>query len=155
MASFDSGGRLDTGPAQAAHSNTATIDDEWVRAWMTLDVDETGNVRHLKWMKRPGHDLDAIAVREAFDVRFEPARNAAKKAVASQILWMFEWPSHSWLIDHRNYDLTRMPSDYTKVACQKAGEHRHDRRDCTQADLASSLAEAWLAKPPPPPPAKR
>jgi hypothetical protein len=137
------------------YSKTASSDDEWVRAWMTLDVDETGTVRHLKWMKRPGHDLDAIAVREAFDVRFEPARDAAKRAVGSQILWMFEWPSHSWLIDHHHYDLTRMPADYIKVACQKAGEHRHDRRDCAQADLASSLGEAWMAKPPPPPATKR
>jgi hypothetical protein len=60
---------------------------------------------------------------------------------------MFEWPSHSWLIDHHGYDLTKLPSDYTKVSCQKPGEHLRVRRDCAQADLTSSLGEAWIARP--------
>jgi len=129
------------------YSDAAIRDDEWVRAWLTLDVDQTGTVRHVKWLRRPGHELDAIALRAAFEVRFEPARDAGKRAVASQVVWMFEWPSHAWLTHHRGYDLTRMPDDYTKVTCQKPGEHVAGRRDCAQADLQSSLGETWLAKP--------
>lgn len=110
------------------YSDAAIRDDEWVRAWLTLDLDATGKVRHVKWLRRPGHGLDDIAIREAFEVRFEPARDRAKRVMASQLVWMFEWPSHSWLIRHQNYDLTRMPDDYTKVACQQPGEHRHDGR---------------------------
>ena len=137
-----------------AYSDAAIRDDEWVRAWMTLDLDDAGRVRHLKWIRRPGHGLDEIAVREAFEVRFEPARDRTKRAVPSQLVWMFEWPSHSWLSHQVHYDLSRMPDDYTKVACQQPDEHRHDRRDCSQADLTSSLGEAWIVKPKPAAPAK-
>ena len=131
------------------YSKKALLDDEWTRAWMTLDIDDKGNVVRAKWIRHPGHDLDDIAVREAFDMRFNPARDAGKKAMPSQIVWMFEWPSHSWLTDHLHFDITRMPSDYIQVPCQKAGEHRHDRRDCSQADVTTSLDETWLAKPAP------
>jgi hypothetical protein len=131
------------------YSDDAIRDDEWARAWMTLDVDAAGNVVHLKWMHRPGHGLDPIAVAHAFELKLEPARDRAKRAVPSQLVWMFEWPSHKWLVAHTHYDLTRMPDDYAKVACQAAGEHRHDRRDCTQADVTSVLGEAWIAKPKP------
>ena len=131
-----------------AYSDAAIRDDEWVRAWMTLDLDAAGNVRRVKWMHRPGHGLDATALAAAFAEKFEPARDRAKRAVASQLVWMFEWPSHSWLTHHTGYDLTRMPDDYAKVACQAAGEHRHDRRDCSQADVTSTLGEAWITKKP-------
>jgi hypothetical protein len=69
----------------------------------------------------------------------------------SQVVWMFEWPSYEWLTNHRHYDITRMPSDYTSVPCQQAGEHRHDHRDCSQADVTTTIDEAWMSKPPPPP----
>jgi hypothetical protein len=131
------------------YSDAAIRDDEWARAWFTLDLDAAGNVLHVKWMRRPGHGLDPIALAAAFDQKFEPARDRAKRAVPSQLVWMFEWPSHKWLLAHHDYDLTRMPDDYTKVACQAAGEHRHDRRDCSQADVTSTLGEAWIAKPKP------
>jgi hypothetical protein len=134
------------------YSKKALLDDEWTRAWMTLDVDDKGQVLHLKWIRRPGHDLDDIAMREAFDIRFNPARDSGKHAMPSRVVWMFEWPSHSWLTDHRYFDITRMPSDFTTVACQKDGEHRRDRRDCSQADVTTTLGEVWLSKPPPLPP---
>lgn len=131
-----------------AYSDAAIKDDEWVRAWMTLDVDRAGVVRHLKWIHRPGHALDPIALRAAFDLELSPARDANDHPIASQVIWMFEWPSHSWLTtNHRGYDLTKLPDDYTKVACQKPGEHVRVRRDCAQADLTSALGETWIAKP--------
>jgi hypothetical protein len=132
------------------YSKTAIADDVWVRAWMTLDIDATGHVQHIRWVHRPGHDLDAIAVREAFALAFEPARDRAKRAIASQVVWVFEWPSHWWL-DHQDEhrDDTRMPANYIEVECQKPGEHRRDRRDCSQADLAASLGEKWISPPKP------
>jgi hypothetical protein len=136
------------------YSEAAIRDDEWVRAWMTLEIDEAGKVRPVRWIHRPGHDLDAIALRAAFDVPFVPARDRSKRVMATQLVWMFEWPSHTWLMAHRNYDLTKMPDDYIKVPCQKPGEHRHDRRDCGQADLTAAFAEAWLDRPGPAPRAR-
>lgn len=132
-----------------AYSDAAIRDDEWVRAWLTLDLDATGTVRRVKWMHRPGHGLDATALAAAFETKFVPARDRAKRPVASQLVWMFEWPSHSWLSRHTNYDLSRMPDDYAKVACQAPGEHRRDRRDCSQADVTATLGEAWIDRPKP------
>ncbi len=130
-----------------SYSLRAVLDAEWTRAWMTLDLDARGHVRQLKWIRRPGHGLDPIAVRRAFATAFEPARDSAKRPVASQLVWVFEWPTYWWLIEHEHYDLTHMPSNYTSVACQKPGEHHAERRDCAQPDLVSSLGEAWIAKP--------
>jgi hypothetical protein len=115
-----------------------------------LDIDETGTVRHLKVLQRPGHGLDDTAIREGFKMRFEPARDRAKRAIPSIIMWTFEWPSHSWLIEHHE-GVTRMPPDYITVQCQKPGEHRSGEfRDCSQPDVAASLSEAWIAPKPPP-----
>jgi hypothetical protein len=63
-------------------------------------------------------------------------------------VWAFEWPSHWWL-DHQDdhTDNTRMPLEYLMVECQKPGEKRRDRRDCSQADLAAALREAWIPRP--------
>ena len=132
------------------YSKTAIAYDVWVRAWMTLDIDATGRVQDIRWIQRPGHDLDSIAVREAFALTFEPARDRAKRAIASQLVWVFEWPSHWWL-DHQDEhrDDTRMPANYIEVECQKPGERRRDRRDCSQADLRGSLGERWIGRPTP------
>jgi len=132
------------------YSETAIADNVWVRAWMALDVDATGRVQHVRWIRRPGHDLEAIAVRAAFETVFEPARDRVKRPIGSQVVWSFEWPSHWWL-DHQNdhTDDSRMPDNYVTVECQKPGEKRRDRRDCTQADLGAALREPWFARPPP------
>ncbi len=132
------------------YSQTAITDDVWVRAWMLRDIDASGHVQHRRWIQRPGHDLDAIAVREAFALAFEPARDRTKRAIGSQLVWAFEWPSHWWLGHHDDHrDDTRMPENYLGVECQEPGGHRRDRRDCSQADLAASLRETWIARPKP------
>ncbi|MFT3697794.1 MAG: hypothetical protein QM831_31935 [Kofleriaceae bacterium] len=130
------------------YSQTAAADNIWTRAWMTLDVDAQGHVQHLRWIQRPGHDLEAIAVNAAFALQFEPARDRAKRAISSQVVWVFEWPSYWWL-EHQDEhtDNTRMPANYLEVECQKPGEKRRDRRDCSQADLKAALGEAWIARP--------
>lgn len=132
------------------YSAKALADNVWVRAWLTLDVDATGRVQHVRWIHRPGHDLDAIAIERAFATAFEPARDRVKRPIASQVVWVFEWPSKWWL-DHQDAhrDDARMPEGYLDVECQKPGENRRDRRDCSQADLSASLGEAWIARPRP------
>ncbi len=81
------------------YSDRAIDSNVWTRAWLLLDIDETGRVRRFKYIRRPGHDLDKIAAREAFKLRFEPARNRANRPVGSWMIWLIEWPSYWWLVD--------------------------------------------------------
>jgi hypothetical protein len=107
------------------YSDVAMDRDVWTRAWLLLDVSETGAVRHLKLLKRAGFELDPIAVREGFKLKFE-------------------WPTYSWLIDHHE-GTYRMPPDVVAVRCQKPGESRPHFRDCSQPDLQRGLSESWIA----------
>ncbi|MBX3154752.1 MAG: carboxypeptidase regulatory-like domain-containing protein [Deltaproteobacteria bacterium] len=79
------------------YSDQAMKRDAWARAWLLLDIDETGHVTRLKMLKRPGFDLDQIAIDEAFKLVFEPARDAAGKPMRTYLLWDMEWPSAGWL----------------------------------------------------------
>jgi len=81
------------------YSDRAISSNVWTRAWLLLDIDETGSVRRFKYIKRPGHDLEPIAAREAFKLRFEPARNRAGQPIATWMIWLIEWPSYWWLVD--------------------------------------------------------
>src|SRR6185295_10306027 len=42
------------------YSPEAIVRDAWAKAWLILDVDETGKVARVKLLKRPGFDLDEI-----------------------------------------------------------------------------------------------
>jgi hypothetical protein len=90
------------------YSEEAVERDAWARAWILLDIDETGKVVRVKLLRRPGFDLDAIAVKEAMKLKFEPALDEHKRPMRTQMLWSMEWPSHGWLIEH-NGTATRMP----------------------------------------------
>jgi hypothetical protein len=63
-----------------------------VTAWLVLDIDEKGNVVRVKLVKRPGTELDEIAVREAMKLKFDAALDDAGKPMRSQELWAMEWP---------------------------------------------------------------
>jgi hypothetical protein len=126
------------------YTEAAIDDDVWTRTWMLLDIDDAGVVRHLKLLQRPGHGLDDIAIREGFKVRFEPARDRAKRPIPSMMMWTFEWPSYSWLIEHHE-GITRMPGDYSLVTCQKPGEHHATLRDCSQPDVKATLQQSWIS----------
>jgi Carboxypeptidase regulatory-like domain/Gram-negative bacterial TonB protein C-terminal len=90
------------------YSEAAVERDAWARAWLLLDVDERGKVVRVKLLKRPGFDLDEIAVKEAMKLRFEPALDEHRKPMRTQMLWSMEWPSHGWLVEH-NGTATRLP----------------------------------------------
>jgi hypothetical protein len=129
-----------------AYSDAAKDRGAWARAWLMLDVDARGDVARLKLLTRPGHDLDPIAIREAFELRFEPARDRSGRPTSALVLWSYEWPSYWWMTERR-YPLSRMPAEVAKVPCKGAGGTVRYYRDCATADLARGMAEPWIARP--------
>jgi hypothetical protein len=92
------------------YSDESVERDAWARAWLLLDVDEAGRVTRLKLLKKPGFDLDEIAIREAFKLRFDPARDAQGRPMKTYVLWTMEWPSWGWLVQGNGTAL-RKPAD--------------------------------------------
>jgi hypothetical protein len=82
------------GASPPPYSDEAILSDVWTRAWLLLDLDARGRVTRVTFLKRAGHDLDEIAVREAKKYRFTPARDDAGKAIPSQVIIPMEWPSY-------------------------------------------------------------
>ena len=98
-------------PRQSLPYSDESIErDAWARAWLLLDVDEAGRVTRLKLLKKPGFDLDEIAIREAFKLRFDPARDAQGRPMKTYVLWTMEWPAWGWLVQGNGTAL-RKPAD--------------------------------------------
>lgn len=129
------------------YSDKAVDKNIWARAWMILDVDVDGSVKRVKFTKRPGYDLDDEAVKSAFKVKFEPAKDRTGKAMRSAILWTYEWPSYFWLKSNGT-STGRLPMDVMYATCQKQGEQKAERRDCTPPDLTKTFDEKWIDSPP-------
>jgi hypothetical protein len=129
------------------YTDKAIDKNVWARAWMILDIDVDGAVKRVKFTNRPGFDLDDEAVKSAFKVKFEAAKDRAGKPMRSAILWTYEWPSYFWLKANSTY-LGRLPMDVLGVNCQKAGETKSERRDCTGPDLTKTFDEKWIDSPP-------
>lgn len=127
------------------YSETAQDKNQWTRAWLLLDVSETGKVRRVKLLNKPGLDLDAIAVREAFEIGFEPARDRADKPVPTFVIWTWEWPAFFWQVENRKRP-NRLPPNIGRMACIGS---RPDRamRDCTKPALAKAVTLPWIEKP--------
>lgn len=98
----------DTPRVTPPYSTAAVVRDAWAKAWLLLDIDETGKVVRVKLVKRPGFDLDEIAVKEGMKLHFEPALDEKGQPMRTQMMWALEWPSHGWLVEH-NGTATRMP----------------------------------------------
>jgi len=126
------------------YSDLAIDKDAWVRAWLLLDIDATGTVRHVKFLKRAAYDLDPIAVRAAFKLKFDPARDRANHPIPAALVWSFEWPSYYWM-QAGGYALDTLPPAIAFVTCQKPDEHRTERRDCSGPDVTHGLTESWIA----------
>ncbi len=118
----------------------------WTRAWLLLEVSETGVVSRVKLLNKPGFGLDAIAIRDAFKLKFEPARNRVDKPVRSQMLWKYEWPSFWWMKDH-GYARRRMPGEATRVPCRGSGPARGVYRDCSPPNMSAALGAMWIDRP--------
>jgi hypothetical protein len=93
------------------YSEEAVERDAWARAWLLLDVDETGHVTRLKLLKAPGFDLDAICIEQGLTLTFEPARDHAGRPMKTYMLWTMEWPAWGWLIQG-NGVAVRRPADH-------------------------------------------
>lgn len=148
--------------AAPVYSDAAIERDAWTRAWLLLDVDETGRVARFKFIKRPGHDLEPIAARKVFGLRFEPARDAAGRPIKAWVIWGIEWPSYWWMVA-MNLPPTRMPPWRltsrgprrldASVPCAGKGPLNLDSihpvyKDCSLPDLSRRFdAEPWWVRP--------
>ena len=159
--------RLKTAP----YSARAIDEDAWTRAFLLLDIDETGTLRRIKWLKRPGFDLDAIALSEVKKVKFAPARDATGKPIRSLLIWDIEWPSAWWLnrymgtraglaspdrprgltIPDRSIADTPGPKrpQHLSVPCRGSGPWNMNAahkayRDCSKPDLRVAAREPWF-----------
>lgn len=127
-------------PLKVYEYTDAAIDkDVWIRAWVMLDIDETGVVRHVKFLNRAGYGLDTVMLKAAFTLKFDPARDAADKPMRTLMVWPFEWPSYSW---SHGYDLTETT---TPPPCRKPNDKHAETRDCSGPDMSRAFVERWIA----------
>jgi hypothetical protein len=128
------------------YSKTAIDRNAWVRAWFLLDVDATGAVTRVKMLNRPGYDLDAIAMKAAFGVKFEPARDRADRPTRAMVVWSFEWPAYWWMRQNK-HDPRRIPAEALNVPCLGSGPTRSVYRDCATPNIAAAVSQPWRDKP--------
>lgn len=144
------------------YSDAAIERDAWTRAWLLLDVDETGKVTQLKFLKKPGYDLEPIAIAEGFKLAFKPARDDRNRPVRTFVLWPIEWPSMYYLTLHDGHP-TRMPgqrafghgSAASRVPCKGSGPWKFSNRiaayrgyrDCSRPDMTKVNSEPWILRP--------
>lgn len=129
------------------YSDEAIKRNTWTRAWLMLDVDDTGTVRRLKVLKSPGFDLDAIAIRTAFALRFEPALDRARRKTSALVVWKIEWPAYYWLLEQKDKTISRMPVEASTVPCRGTGPTRSVYRDCSRADMSNAMSQPWVDRP--------
>ena len=134
------------------YSDAAIEKDAWTRAWLFLDIDDRGVVKRVKFIKRPGYDLEKIALERVFKTRFEPARDGLGRAEASTLVFPIEWPSYWWIVKHEGL-VTRIPANVGGVPCRDSGNPLNlDRahpmyRDCSMPDLSRISVEPWIERP--------
>jgi hypothetical protein len=144
------------------YSDAAFLSNTWARAWLLLDIDKTGKVTRVKWLKRPGHDLEQIAIETAFATRFTPARDSHDRPTRSKLVHLIEWPSYRWVqmkegvVTHRPRLIGQPPFDPALlVPCEGSGPwamgsitHGSVYRDCTPPpDSSKSDKDPWIAAP--------
>lgn len=142
------------------YSDRALVSDAWTKAWLLLDVSADGEVTRFKFLKHPGYDLEKIAAREVFKLKFEPARDTRDRPTRTLVLWSIEWPSAGWL-EKLVGTRTRMPpligvpphvrsqSDY--VPCAGSGPWHMDSvhkayKDCSPPDWSKAETEPWISQ---------
>jgi hypothetical protein len=121
------------------YSEEAVERDAWAKAWVLLDVNESGMVTRLKLLKAPGFDLDKIAIEEAFKLRFAPARDAAGRPMRTYVVWAMEWPSWGWLAQG-NGTTGGKPNDTNAV---HGWSMNHRERELATANWARPSAVAF------------
>ena len=149
---------VDTVKKVLPYSHKAIDEGTWGLAWILLSISAEGRVTALQLLKHPGHDLDPIAIAEAFKLRFNPARDASGRAVATVVLWKMEWPGFWWVRDPLVHDRPPpcagagpLPMDYMG---DPKGRHIREvedanplYRDCTPVDLSRTTTEPVIFAP--------
>ncbi len=125
------------------YSDKAIDADAWTRAWLVLEVSEAGTVTRLKLIDDPGYDLRDTAIRAAFALRFEPARDRSRQPVRAWMLWTYEWPSRRWMREH-DAPSVRLPSDVEAVPCRGSGPTHTTYRDCRMPDMSNAVTQPWI-----------
>ncbi|HEV7555714.1 MAG TPA: hypothetical protein VGO00_09685 [Kofleriaceae bacterium] len=134
------------------YSATAIDKDVWTRAWLLLDVDAAGNVARVKLLKKPGFDLEDIAVKRGLALTFAPARDYANRPVRSLVMWVFEWPQYSWLRGRHAWDrgasrFDRVPPEAGRISCRGSGPPQDVMRDCAIPTPRAMFDAPWLGHP--------
>jgi hypothetical protein len=132
------------------YSDYAIEHDTWAKAWLLLDVDESGKVARMKMLKHPGADLDIYAIDRAFGMAFDPALDANGHAMRTQIVVPIEWPSYWWMITFSGV-ATKIPPNIAHVPCRGSGPMHMGSvhpvyRDCSEPDLAKAATEPWITR---------
>jgi hypothetical protein len=132
------------------YSDAAIERDVWAKAWVLLDIDAHGVVQRVKLLKKPGYDLDQIAIDHAMKMRFDPAENDKGEAIPTQLVWSMEWPSYWWLVD-MDEPPNRVPDYAGYVPCRGSGPLHMDSihatyRDCSMPDYSLIASEPWYTK---------
>jgi hypothetical protein len=132
------------------YSDAAIERDAWTRAWLYLDIDEQGVVQRVKFLNKPGYDLEKIALDRIFATKFTPARSGTGKAESARIVFGIEWPSYWWLVKTQGV-VTRIPA-VNGIRCRGTGPWQMERihrvyRDCSAPDMTKIPTESWIARP--------
>lgn len=122
--------------ASLPYSDEAVERDAWARAWLLLDVDETGAVSRLKMLKRPGFALERICIQKAFELRFSPALDGTGRPMKTYVLWTMEWPSWGWLVQGNGTAVHR-PND----ADELHGYAQNVRQGVEGSDLVQGVEQ--------------
>ena len=141
-------------PLLAKYSDQMIEQDSWVKAWLLLDIDEHGSVSRAKFLNRPGHDLDQVAIDHALALKFSPAYDGLGHPTRTLIIYPIEWPSYWWLVDTVGGFTVRMPEAerILGVPCRGSGPMHMGSihpvyRDCPRPDLSHLDSEPWYALP--------
>ena len=140
------------------YSSRAILSDAWTKAHMLLHVTANGDVVRIKWLQKPGWDLEQIAKAEVFKLKFDPARDASGKAIDVYVVWSIEWPS-AWWLEKMVGTRSGLPKPtgfppqpkWHYVPCKGSGPMNlgsiHPTyRDCSQPDLTKVQHAKWEAR---------
>jgi hypothetical protein len=133
------------------YSDEAIVEDAWAKAWLLLDIDQTGQVTRVKLLHHPGHGLDQIAISQGLTMKFDPALDASGNPVPSRQIWPIEWPSYWWLVDFEGVT-TGIPPTIYQVPCRDSGQPMHVMsvhpvyRDCSPPDFSKAASEPWISR---------
>lgn len=135
------------------YSDQIIDSDTWVKAWLLLDIDETGGVARAKFLNRPGHDLDQIAIDHALAMKFSPAQDSLGHPMRTLIIFPLEWPSYWWMVQLQGGLTVRMPEPerIAHVPCRgdgplHLGSVHPVYRDCSRPDLSRLEQEGWYTR---------